>query len=1152
MAVQLGSAYGKVELDAKGVKTGVVQAQDALSGLEKSMNDTFKFTMGNLAAQGIGMLIGGMRDLYSETKTLTTGFESQMAIMGTAVDPATASLDTLHDAALAIGGDLDLVGVDASQAAVAMTDMFKSGMSVNDVFGDMQGYMAGTTELGGALRGSVDLQAASALDLAQAASLVNSTLDTYGLATSEASRVTDNFVKTADASKAEVTDLAAAHQNAAIVMASFGYSLEDTNTALALMSQQALKGSEAGTSLRSMLNNMLRPTEKVSAAWNELGVALYDNEGQLRRLPDIINDMIPALQGITEERRNELVYILAGSDGQRALNILLGQGTTGWTEMEQAIAGASSAQEIAAARINTLQGAEEALAGALDTLKVQVGEQFIPVWTEMAKGTANFAGEIGPRVVEVAGGIANALVTVMDALSGIPPEVVATVGQLTALAAVLGTGYLAFVRLAPVVAALGPVLTSAVAGMQLLASGSTLAEVASLGLSAALGPIVIGLGVLAVALVAVNKAIELHKQIEEQTIAVSEQWARKLTQIAETSASATAVVEAYTAQQAKVAGIYEQSDRAAKLLIDDQALLNARADDLNATLIQAATDYADYKAAIQQVNVAVKEQATSTNWLGVQVVDTKALIENSVFAVDALTFAIQRGEEQVDGSAKVWAQYSYAQELSAQSAQKAAHANTLLAAGQRTVSLSAEQNTALYKQLTTTLGSYNLTQTAAARAEQTLAVQMGLTTQLSTMQSDAINVLGAAYANGELTLNQYRSASEQVMLVNANSPAGYQALAEVVQGATGNYDALNGSVATLPGQMAALSDAATAAAVTAEEMSQRAKAAWETFAGNVKSGVASALDAYKSGNAEMLAEQQTALANMLLNQTNQMLALGQITKDQALGMKAAISTEFGLMTDDTQLTTDALLGMYSDWAGGGQTSANQIVSFIQNIGTESETLATREETATQREITAWQNAQTQTETTSAAFDERMTLMGGSAETATGIIEGGFTSMGGAAETMSGQVQGASDAASSEIGKIGTAIANLPAYKDIEIHVRQTGDKSTQFGSPQLRLYYGIQDLVKYAATHPVEVAVATNMGDGMRLDTGGMLLSALTSGINAPALSPAIAPASNVSNGETYDQRVVELNMPVTALRDSVDIELLARRVVALIQQHQQ
>lgn len=1149
MPVELGSAYGKVELDAKGVKTGSKQAQDALVGLEKSMNDTFKFTLGSLAAQGIGMLVGGLRDLYSETKTAATGFESQMAIMETSVDPATASLETLHDAAIAVGGDLELVGVDAKQASVAMTDMFKSGMSVNDVFGDMQGYMADTASLGGALRGSIDLQAASALDLAQAGTLVNSTLDTYGLATSEASRVTDNFVKTADASKAEVTDLAAAHQNAAVVMASFGYSLEDTNTALALMSQNALKGGEAGTSLRAMLNGMLRPTEKVKEAWQELGVSLYDNEGHLRRLPDIIGDMIPALQGMTEERRNELVYILAGSDGQRALNILLNQGATGWSEMEQAIAGASSAQEIAAARANTLAGAEEAMSGVLETLQIQVGEKFIPVWTKMAQGIGQFAEEHGPQVVAAAGKIADAVLAVADAIGGLPPELVATVGQLTALAAVAGTGYFAFVKLAPVIAALGPVLTSAIAGMQLLASGSTLAEVASLGLSAALGPIVIGLVALTTALIAVNKAIQLHKDIQEQTTEVADRWGQKLDEIAGKSASATEAATAYLNKQAEVRDIYMESSGAARMFIDDQAILNASADDLNNTLIQSASSYEDYREAIKQVNAAVKEQATSTNWLGAEVVDTKALIENSVFAVDELTFSAQRNQDMALGSAESWQQYSYAIASSQEAAQKAAHAQTLLASEQRKVTFSVEQSTALHKQLTTALGTYNLTQVAAARAEQQMAVQMGLTTQLAGMQNDAITYLAAAYADGTISLTTYRMASERVMQVNADTPEGYRQVAEVVSGATGNYALLGASVGDIPGKMAAMSDAASEAAATAEEMSQRAKAAWETFAGNVETGVGAALDAYKSGNAEMLAEQQRALAEMLLGQTDQMLAMGQITKDQATEMKAAIATEYGLMVDDTQLTTDALLGMYSDWANGGQTSADQILSFIQNIGTESETLATREEEAIQREITAWQNSQSQVDTTSAAFTERMTLMGEDAETASGRIADGFERQGGAAETMSGQVQGASAAAVEEIGKIGTAIDNLPAYKEIEIHVTQTGDKSTQFGSPQLRLYYGIQDLVEYAATHPVEVDVATRMDGAVRLDTP---LAALQAASAAFALTPATAPAGVVAGGDViYDQRKWDLQFPIEALHDQADIELLARRVVALIQQRQ-
>lgn len=1136
MAVQLGSAYGKVELDAKGVKKGTQEATEALTGLEGSMQDAFGFTMGGLATQAIGALIGGMRDLYNETKTLSSGFESQMAIMGTAVDPATASMETLHDAALKIGSDLDLVGVDASQAAVAMTDMFKSGMSVNDVFGDMQGYMAGTTALGGALRGSIDLQAASALDLAQAASLVNSTLDTYGLETSEATRVTDSFVRTADASKAEVTDLAAAHQNAAIAMSSFGYTLEDTNTALALMSQQALKGAEAGTGLRAMLNNMLRPTSAVKSAWDELGVALYDSEGHLRRLPEIIGDMLPALQGLTEERRNELVYTLAGSEGQRVLNILLSQGATGWSEMETAIAGASSAQEIAAARINTLQGAEEAAAGAIDTLKIMIGEQFIPVWTEMAKGVADFATNVGPHVVTIAGGIADALAAVLDVVGAIPPEVVATVGQMTALIAVAGGGYLAFTKLVPVIAALGPVLDTAVAGMQLYAGGASMAQVASLGWSAALGPIAIGLGAVALALVAVNKAIELHKQIEEQTTEVTNAWGKKLDEIAAKSTSAAAVVESYTASQSKVAGIYEESSWVAQQFIDKTAILNARGEDLNRVLVTSASNYEDYRAAAQQVNAAVEEQARRIDEMGETYLDYDTIAEHSVEVVDAMTFAMQRGEIGANDSAEAFDQYSQALALGEKSHTQAAVAAGQLAVAEREAAASAEQNTALYKTLTGALRGYNLGQVETARAEMQLAVQLGQTNQLAVVQNDAISLLTAAHADGTLSLDQYRLAAEQVALVNADTPEGYAQVAEVVANATNNYGMLGGAVADIPGKMAAMSDAAANAALTAEEMSQRAKTAWETFAGNVSSGVGAALEAYKAGNAEMLAEQQSALANMLLGQTDQMLAMGQITQDQAMTMKSAVAEEFGIMVDDAQVTTDALLGMYADWAAGGQTSADQIVTFIQNIGTESETLAAKEEAAIQREITAWDNAKERTGAANDRMAERMESLATQTETGTARMETGLGAAGGAAEAMAGQVAGASDQAVGAIGAITDKINAMPTYKEIEIHYKETGSVPSGGGAGNS------------SGNNTDSSTNGANPHPNATIPGGGVGTQSAMPGFSAPT---ATAPTTAGAVSTTAGQSSVQLSMPVTVINDAADVELLARRVVEMIQRRQ-
>jgi TP901 family phage tail tape measure protein len=1139
MAIELGSAYGKVTLDANGVKQGARQAQDSLSQLDKTVQDVFKFSMGNLAAQGIGKLIGGMSDLYGETKALTTGFESQMAIMSTAVDPATASMDTLHDAAMAVGGDISLVGIDAQQASASMTDLFKSGKSVSDVFGDLEGYMAGNVQLGGILRASVDLQAASMLDLDGATALVNSTMSTYGLTAQDAVRITDNFVKTADASQAEVEDLAMAHQNAAIVLASFGYTLEDTNTALALLSENALKGAEAGTSLRAMINNMLRPTNKTADAWNELNISLYDSEGQLKKMPQLIGELVPALQNVTTERRNELVYLLAGADGQRALNILLSKGTDGWQAMEQAIAGASSAQEVAAARAATLQGAQEALQGTLDTLKIQVGEEFIPVWTRMTQGLTAFYDEHGPQIVAMAGKIADGITSVMDALEGLDPALVKSLAQLGTVATVAGGGYLAFVKLAPVVGALGPVFNSAVAGMQLYAGGASVAEVASLGLSAALGPIVVGLAAVAASVYAVNKAIQLHNEIVEKTAEIEGKWSDKLADIASSTDSADAAAAEYVETQAAINRTIDEGNPIAAMFIDRQKMANASTEELHAMLLASSTSYEDYRAAIQRVNEAVAEQSTRMNWLGAEVVDTNALIENSVWAVDELTYAAEKNALSSEGAAAGTKLYSSALMDAVGATAMALTSTEGLIAEQVAAAESAEEMAALYDGLSKALSNTGLSQSAMTRAQGELAAQMGYTTRLANMQTSAMNLLAYEHAQGNISLEQYIAAGQQVQAIHEDSLSGYQAVANAVAYATGKYGGLSAATADLPGAMHDAAMAAQETAAAQEEMAQRAKAAWETFAGNVQTGVANALEAYKSGNVKMLAEQQRALGEMLWTQTDQMQGMGQITNDQAMEMKSALAGEFGIVVDDVRLATDELLRLFNDWATGGQTSADQVVAFIQNIGTESATLKANAEADIQAQITAWQNLQTNTETSSAEVARLMREMGLTVDEQGNLVEAALGEAGGAAGTMAGDVEGAAGRATTAIGGIATAIENLPEYKKIEIEIVKTGDEAFNFNSPDFRFYYALERLVDYADTHPVEIDIASRMDGGMALDASAMML-----------LAPVAAPTP-VSGG-MYDQRQYNnVTMPVTAVQDALDMERLAQRVVALLRSRQ-
>lgn len=623
----------------------------ALHGLESGVQRTFQYAMGNLAAQGVAMLVRQMRTLYDETRTLSTEFESQMAILSTAVDPTVASFEELHSMALLVGEDTRLVGIDASQSADAMTTLFKNGMEVNEVFGDMQGYMEGTVELGGVLRASIDLQAASALDLAASSDAVSVALKTYNMEAEDANAITNDFVQTADASVAEVEDLVAAMKNVGPTAAAFNWDLRTTNNALAVLSTRGIAGAEAGTALKSMLNAMIRDTDKVQEAWADLNVELYDAQGNMRAFPDILGDLEGALAGMTQEQRDYYVLTLAGSYGQKAMNTLLAEGRAGWDAMADATRDANSAAEIAAVRTDTLAGAQESLDGALETLKIRIGEELNPLWRENIERMTALVEEHGPAVVEAFGDIADSIAVMMDFMDR-HPALTKTATEMGGLAVATWAGHRAFVKFNPLITGLPTALSNATVGIKAYKQGALAAKVSTLGWTAALGPLVAGLAAVGTTLVAVNKSVELHKQVAEETAEATDEWTEFLAAQSEEVESATELAEAYAAQQQEVAEVYEASANSGKLLerfaaafIDKQEVMTADSQALNEQLAQAADSYSDYRKAVARVNQAVEEGSWYIGRYGQRMQDTSYITENSLTALGQHEFALARTRE---------------------------------------------------------------------------------------------------------------------------------------------------------------------------------------------------------------------------------------------------------------------------------------------------------------------------------------------------------------------------------------------------------------------------------------------------------------------------------------------------------------------------
>lgn len=406
------------------------------------------------SAAGVGLGLAGVsapiialaRDAINTAAT----FEAQMNVLSTAARSSGTSMEELSRAAVLVGSDTQLVGISSTEAADALTNFYKAGLDTTEIFGgQLNQYLATGTNLTGALRSAIDLAAASELDLNQASMLTSVAMSTFNLNADQATRIANSFVGAADASVASVADLYAGMQNLGPTAAAFGLSLEETNTALALLSTRGIMGAEAGTAFKSMLNNLISGTSAVNGALQELNITLYDANGNMKSWPTILGQIEGALQGVTQEQRDHYVLTLAGAYGQKALNTVLAEGSAGWAEMSAAVAGAASAQDVALAQTKGWRAALEQLRGTVESVYINVGkpllEQFLTPFIQRVTQLIGGINTLNPQVrnaalafaavLAVASPLALAIAgiaTVMGALAAPIGLVVLAVGGLAA------------------------------------------------------------------------------------------------------------------------------------------------------------------------------------------------------------------------------------------------------------------------------------------------------------------------------------------------------------------------------------------------------------------------------------------------------------------------------------------------------------------------------------------------------------------------------------------------------------------------------------------------------------------------------------------------------------------------------------------------
>ena len=270
----------------------------------------------------------------------------------------------------------------AQDAAAAMLELSKSGITP----AQMQA---------GALRTTMLLAAAGGLELGSAAESVANTLNMFGLRAKQAGQVANALAGGANASSASVDSLRQALAQVGPGARNAGLDLQTTTAVLAAFANKGIQGSDAGTSLKTMLTRLIPTTDKAREAMKKYGLDFTDAQGRVLPMTEVAQQLQDKLGGLTMEQRNAALATIFGSDATRAATVLMQEGAKGIQSYIKATSDRKAASRMAAAQESSDSGQTKQAMAALQTAAVDLQRAMAPMVRDIARGLGSLARSFG-------------------------------------------------------------------------------------------------------------------------------------------------------------------------------------------------------------------------------------------------------------------------------------------------------------------------------------------------------------------------------------------------------------------------------------------------------------------------------------------------------------------------------------------------------------------------------------------------------------------------------------------------------------------------------------------------------------------------------------------------------------------------------------
>lgn len=365
------------------------KAANALNSITKNTKGATSATSGLIKqVVGVGAAFAGFNAIKNgikDTVSKAADFEQKMSNIKAVTGASSDTMKQFNDAAIKAGAE---TAFSASEAADAIGELSKAGVSTKDI-------------LNGGLTGALNLATAGELELKDSAEIASTALNAFKKDNLTVVDAANQLAGAANASATDVGELKYGLSMVSAVASGVGLSFNDTTDALAVFAQNGLKGSDAGTSLKTMLQN-LQPSSKAAIdTMQQLGLMtedgsnqFFDAQGNIKSFADVSQLLKDKLSGLTSQQQQAALKTMFGSDAVRAATIAMNEGAEGAKNMQNEISKVTAA-DVAKEKLNNLKGAVEGLGGSFETVQIKLGTSVLPMLTLVVQAVDKFVDKLG-------------------------------------------------------------------------------------------------------------------------------------------------------------------------------------------------------------------------------------------------------------------------------------------------------------------------------------------------------------------------------------------------------------------------------------------------------------------------------------------------------------------------------------------------------------------------------------------------------------------------------------------------------------------------------------------------------------------------------------------------------------------------------------